>query len=72
MSIFSKRLKEIRQLKTETQKEIARKIGISERQFSILESDKSVPTVETLIKLCEYFQVSADYLLGLSDIKERR
>ena len=72
MEILSKRLKELRQSNAETQKNVAKSIEISERRYIDLETGKSTPYADTLIKICKYFNVSADYLLGLSDIKERR
>ena len=72
MDIFSKRLKELRQFHAQTQKNVAQNIHIAERNYIALEVGDSCPSVKTLIALCEYFNVSADYLLGLSDIKERR
>lgn len=72
MNSFSKRLRELRQFRAETQKNVVKNIEISERNYIDLENGKFLPTCVTLIKLCEYFDVSADYLLGLSDVKERR
>ena len=66
------RLKELRQSHNATQKKVAVAIGLTERNYQKFEYGKIKPSYDTIIKLCEYFQVSADYLLGLSDIKERR
>ncbi|MCL2775714.1 MAG: helix-turn-helix domain-containing protein [Oscillospiraceae bacterium] len=54
------------------QKDIAKDIGIALRTYQYYERGQRKPDSEAIIKMCEYFQVSADYLLGLSDIKERR
>ena len=72
MPSFSERLKELRKYREETQKYVSQNINIAERNYIELEKGKFSPRVETLIKLCKYFDVSSDYLLGLSDIKERR
>lgn len=72
MEIFGQRLKQIRLDKKVSQAKIAEDIGISDTQYQNYEYSKSEPTLSVIIKLCEYFQVSADYLLGLSDIKERK
>jgi len=72
MEIFSKRLKELRQLREETQKDVAKNIGISERQFSILENNKSIPTLETVVALADYFGCSLDYITGRSETRERQ
>jgi len=58
------------QLKTERnilQKDIAKDNSIALRTYQSYEKGESEPTTTTIIKLCNYFNVSADYLLGLSD-----
>jgi transcriptional regulator with XRE-family HTH domain len=72
MSKFSDRLKEIRKTRNLTQKQVAEGIGISENQYQFYEYDKREPTISSFERLCTYFNVSADYLLGLSDNQERR
>jgi len=72
VSTFSEKIKHLRKNKNVTQKHLAVEIGLSERTYQHLEAGSTVPTVDTLIKLCNYFNVSSDYLLGLSDAPERR
>ena len=60
------------QLKTERnlfQKDIAKDTGLALRTYQYYERGQRKPDSDTIIKLCEYFQVSSDYLLGLSDTK---
>ena len=64
MSIFQKRLKEIRKLKGYTQKKTAEGIGISEQAYQVYEYGKREPSIGKLDKLCQFFDVPADYLLG--------
>jgi transcriptional regulator with XRE-family HTH domain len=71
MDIFSKRLKELRKSLGITQIVVAEKIGMSGRRFNDLETGKSSPSAETLIALAEYFNCSADYLLGNTDNPSR-
>lgn len=49
------------------QTELAEKIGVSKQCVSDYKSGKSVPSLETLYLICKVLDVSADYLLGLSD-----
>ena len=72
MTTFPERLIEIRKLKKVTQKQIADGIGASESLYQRYEYGKVKPSYDVIIKLCQYFQVSSDYLLGLSDDPERR
>jgi transcriptional regulator with XRE-family HTH domain len=44
------------------------KLGISQETISAYESGKSYPSVDILLKLCEIFNVSADYLLDKTNI----
>lgn len=48
-----------------TQTQLARETGISQRKISYLERGELEPSLDELRRLCRYYQVSADYLLGL-------
>lgn len=62
--IFSERLKLLRIQLEDSQLKVATAIGISDRAYRNLESGVSVPNMNTLIALAEYFNVSIDYLTG--------
>ena len=64
---FPSKIVNLRKIHKVTQKQIACSIMMSERGYQKLEAGDSTPTVDTIIKLCNYFNISADYLLGLSD-----
>ena len=73
MSLFSDRLKELRKKnKAVTQKNMADYIGIVERTYRRYEAGELEPNHETTIKLAEYFNVSVDYILGLTDNPARQ
>ena len=42
---------------------------LTQNDLPYYEKNKQYPSVEVLIQLCQTFDVSADYLLGLSDDK---
>ncbi len=67
MLSFPINLKEIRIKNKYSQKQVAEGIGISETLYQKYEYGKTKPAYDVIIKLCNYFNVSADYLLGLSD-----
>ena len=67
MSLFSERLKSIRIERKLTQKQVAEGIGVAESYYQIYEYGKKEPSISKLEKLCRYLNVSADFLLGLSD-----
>lgn len=72
MITFSNRLKELRKSKNLTQKQLGELIGISERGIQNYEISQRKPTFDILIALSQYFDVSLDYLTGLSDDPSRR
>jgi len=50
-----------------TQEVLAEKTNMSINQISNIENNKSVPTVETILKLCEVLKTTPDYfLLGIN------
>ena len=72
MPSFSDRLKELRKSKGITQKSIAEHFGMVEQAYQKYEYGKHKPNSEQIIKLAEYFNVSTDYLLGLTDCPDRK
>lgn len=69
MTKMGERLKLLRLQKKVTQKEIADYLGIAANSVQRFEYDQTNPSYENLIKLCEYFNVSTDYLLtGEEDV----
>lgn len=64
---FNERLKYLRcaKIPTITQKDLANALGITQRKVSFLETGTTSPSVKDIKAICKYFNVSADYLLGL-------
>lgn len=63
------RLKELRQEKKLSQKEIAETLGFSLRSFQRMENGENQIKPEKAQQLADYFGVSVGYLLGYSDYK---
>ena len=61
---FAERLKKIREEKGFSQRELAKKIGITSTQISYFENEITTPRLVTLEWLCEALGVSATELLG--------
>jgi transcriptional regulator with XRE-family HTH domain len=72
MADFSERLTELFLTRNLTKRSLAQAIEISERMIQYYVTNKKSPTMETLIALADFFNVSLDYLVGRSDIPERR
>ena len=67
MSLFSQRLKELRTDRGLSMKELAKEIEATDAAVCNWENGVNEPKLAYIIKLCVYFGVSADYLIGLSD-----
>ena len=52
-----------------TQNQIAKEIGVTRQSISQYCDGSTVPNADKLLKLAQYFNVSADYLLGVTDAK---
>lgn len=65
MNNFSTNLKELRENKGLTQREIAKLLDISQVTYCNWENNKTEPDLNNLIRLCKFFMVSTDYLLGI-------
>ena len=61
------RLKELRENKGITQKQLSEETGMSFQSISFYEHGERDPGVKALISLADYFNVSIDYLVGRSD-----
>lgn len=61
------RLKELRKKKRFTQQEVADKLNIARASYTNIENGRRDPDTKTLVKLANYFGVTVDYLLGLTD-----
>ncbi len=67
MKDFSSALKDLRIEKGLTQENVAKAAGVGYGSYCKWEQGKARPLFEDLIKLATFYQVSTDYLLGVSD-----
>ena len=63
----SSRLKELRIASDYTQQDMAEMLGVRQQSYARYENSAGEPNLETVVKLCAIFDVSADYLLGIAD-----
>lgn len=70
--MYFKRLKDLREDNDYLQKDIAKLLGISQQYYSQYELGKYTMPIEYLITLSKKYNVSLDYLVGLSDEKKRK
>lgn len=64
---YRRRLRDLREDHDKTQQDIADVLGTSQTMYARYERGANELPVRHLVKLAEYYQVSADYLLGRSD-----
>ncbi|MGM9631238.1 helix-turn-helix domain-containing protein [Butyricicoccus sp.] len=60
---ISDRIRELRRARGISQEELAEEIGVSRQAVSKWESGQSVPDLDRVIALSDYFEVTTDYLL---------
>lgn len=70
--IFASRIREIRTNQGLSQLQLASELGMIKQRVNNWESGVSLPSVDVLVALATYFNVSTDYLLGLSEEPGRK
>lgn len=67
--MLGNRIKILREEKGLKQEELAKIMSVSPSTIGMYEINKREPNNELILKLSEYFNVSTDYLLGKSDVR---
>ena len=67
MTIIGQRIKELRNELDITQNKLADVLGVTQDSISLWENGKRVPDTQYIIVLAKFFDVTSDYILGLSD-----
>lgn len=62
-----RRIKELREDRDITQFEIANALGISQGNYSFIENGIANLKADDLVMLCKFYNVTADYILELTD-----
>ena len=63
-TVFRTRLSMLRKEKSLTQEQMAKILGVSRPSYTCYELGNSLPTVVTLCKIADFFEVNLDYLVG--------
>lgn len=63
------RMRNLREDRDLTQKEVAQVINKSQQGYSHIEEGRAELKIDDLIKLCKFYGVSADYFIGMTDEK---
>ena len=70
--LFAERLKLCRENRKWKQREVAEAVCVNLRTYQGYEYGESYPEVAKLLAIADFFDVSLDYLMGRSDVRERR
>ena len=65
--MFGSRIRELRKERKLSQKQLAEILNVDFRTVSFWETERYEPNLQQLESICRYFEVSADYLIGLKD-----
>ena len=65
--MYYKRIRELREDNDILQKDIAKLLNTTQQHYSRIENGSTEITADRIITLAKYYNVSADYILGLQD-----
>ena len=63
---FGERIRNLREDRDLTQSELGAQVNMTQRKISYIERGKYEPSIDDIVSLCKFFDVSSDYLLGLN------
>lgn len=72
MAKFCERLKILRKERNLKQREMAEQLGLALSSYQCYEYASRYPDFQGLLALADFFDVSLDYLVGRSDVRERQ
>lgn len=68
--MYRNKLKKLREINNLLQKDLAKIVGIHEGRYNQYETEIDVIPLKHLIVLCNYFNVSLDYIFDFTDLKQ--
>lgn len=69
---YVKKIRDLREDNDKTQQQIAEYLHTSQTMYARYERGANELPIRHLIALCRYYHVSADYILGIKDEKEKK
>lgn len=64
---YRMRIRNVREDRDYTQSEIGKVLNKSQQGYNHIEAGRAELKIEDLILLCKFYNLSADYLIGLTD-----
>lgn len=68
---YRKRLREVREDRDLSQSDVAKVLQKSQQGYSHIENGRAELKIDDLITLCRFYDLSADYMVGLTDRPNR-
>lgn len=68
---YRTRIRNVREDRDLTQAEIGRVLQKSQQGYNHIEAGRAELKIEDLIRLCEFYDLSADYLIGITDTPQK-
>ena len=62
---FGEKVKNLREDANHTQTQLGKILNMTQRKISYIERNQYEPSIQDLIQICTFFNVSSDYLIGL-------
>ena len=69
--MYYKRIRELREDNDVLQKDVAKLLNTTQQHYSRIENGSTEITADRIIVLAKFYNVTSDYILGLSDEKEQ-
>lgn len=69
---FGDRIRNLREDADLNQTQLGKAVNMTQRKISYIECGKNEPSIDDIIAFCRFFQVSADYLLGITQSCKRK
>ena len=69
---FGDKIRNLREDQDLNQTQLGKAVGMTQRKISYIECGKYEPNISDIIALCKYFEISSDYLLGLSKTNAKK
>lgn len=69
LKTFGEKIKDLRENENLTQGQLGEKLQMTQRKISYIECGKYEPSIDDIKTFCKFFNVSADFLLGLTEKK---
>ena len=68
---LGERVRNLREDAELNQTQLASAINVTQRKISYIECGRYEPSLSDIVALCKFFNVSSDYLLGLTNTKNQ-